>query len=283
MGATQEIRDGARFPFGENWLRFLESVDEASIEQATTSLAGMLEAVNLRGRRFLDAGSGSGLFSLAAARLGAEVVSFDLDPSSVACTEELRRRYGHEAQWEVRRGSVLDGDFLGQLGRFDVVYSWGVLHHTGRMWDACGRVAGCVDAGGLLYIALYNDQGAVSRAWTAVKRRYNQAGPWGKRVLEAGSHAYLSSRTGIALASRRIAGVEQGVGADPSGTPRGMLSTYDLRDWVGGYPFEVASPGAIFTFFHGLGFELQRMMTVVNGHGCNEYVFRRPADSWSRG
>ncbi len=48
----------------------------------------------LAGNSFLDVGSGSGLFSLAAMRLGADRVhSFDYDPQSVGCTKELKRRF----------------------------------------------------------------------------------------------------------------------------------------------------------------------------------------------
>ncbi len=124
--------------------------------------------------RFLDIGSGSGLFSLAARRLGARVHSLDYDPHSVACTRELRRRYFPEdPEWIVESGSALDEAYIRSLGKFDVVYSWGVLHHTGDMWAALASAAIPVAAGGKLFIAIYNDQGTPSRRWTKVKRAYN--------------------------------------------------------------------------------------------------------------
>src|SRR5919112_4944358 len=88
-----EIARGERFEFGQNWSQFLASVDDERIQQAETSLKEMLEVESLAGKSFLDIGSGSGLFSLAARRLGARVHSFDFDPKSVACAVELRRRY----------------------------------------------------------------------------------------------------------------------------------------------------------------------------------------------
>src|ERR1044072_5239228 len=101
----------------------------------------MLEVDNLLGKKFLDVGSGSGLFSLAARRLGAQVHSFDYDPQSVACTGELRRRYfPDDLHWVVQQGSVLDQGYLASLGSFDVVYAWGVLHHTGAMWRALDNI-----------------------------------------------------------------------------------------------------------------------------------------------
>ncbi|MBX6392111.1 MAG: 50S ribosomal protein L11 methyltransferase, partial [Burkholderiales bacterium] len=119
-----EISQGERFAFGANWTRFLKTLDEVRIAKAEESLRQMLALQRLDGLRFLDVGSGSGLFSLAARRLGATVHSFDYDPQSVACTSELKRRYfPDDPQWLVEQGSVLDRPYLDQLGRFDIVYS----------------------------------------------------------------------------------------------------------------------------------------------------------------
>lgn len=147
--AVQEISRGERFTFGENWGAFLNGLNEERIVRAEDSLKSMLGVARLDGLSFLDVGSGSGLFSLAARRLGAHVVSFDFDPQSVACTQELRRRYfPDDAHWQVEQGSVLDCDYLARLGQFDVVYSWGVLHHTGAMWQALENAAPLVREGG---------------------------------------------------------------------------------------------------------------------------------------
>src|SRR5216684_6957903 len=136
-----EIAQGARFEFGKNWTRFLVGLDDTRIARAEESLRAMLETSDLEGKSFLDIGSGSGLFSLAARRLGARVHSFDYDPQSVACTGELKRRcFLDDGNWVVEKGSVLDQDYLACLGVFDVVYSWGVLHHTGDMWRALENV-----------------------------------------------------------------------------------------------------------------------------------------------
>jgi len=144
-----ELNAGERFAFGDNWARFLSILNDERIRMAEESLKRMLEVETLAGKSFLDIGSGSGLFSLAARRLGARVHSFDYDPQSVACTAELKRRYfPDDAQWVVEEGSALDMDYLNRLGQFDVVYSWGVLHHTGAMWQALKNVAPLVAGGG---------------------------------------------------------------------------------------------------------------------------------------
>src|SRR5438552_3724974 len=139
---TAEVEQCKRFEFGKNWARFLAILDEERIIEAEQSLVQMLNLTNLEEKSFLDVGSGSGLFSLAARRLGARVHSFDYDPQSVACTEFLRERhFPVDPDWTVEQGSVLDRCYLRRLGTFDIVYSWGVLHHTGAMWQALRNVA----------------------------------------------------------------------------------------------------------------------------------------------
>ena len=267
-GYEQETVRGDRFEFGANWLRFLSVVDEARISSAAESLTGMLEVKSLSERTFLDAGSGSGLMSLAARRLGAKVHSFDYDPKSVACTMQLRRRYSPEdTQWKVEAGSVLDAAYLQRLGRFDVVYSWGVLHHTGNQALAMKNIGRSVAPNGLLFIALYNDQGWISKYWSFVKRHYNMH-PYARPFL-IGFHApYLLAGRVIA---RALTGRLQ--------TLRGMSLWYDMIDWLGGWPFEVSKPEEIIAFYASRGFVLKKSQTVGNSLGCNEFVFCNPVRS----
>ncbi|MFL5587414.1 MAG: class I SAM-dependent methyltransferase, partial [Ktedonobacteraceae bacterium] len=156
VDCTQEIDHGKRFEFGKNWSQFLTTIDEERIRVAELSLKEMLEIGHLQGKSFLDIGSGSGLFSLAARRLGASVHSFDFDPQAVACTSELKKRYfSDDASWTIEEASILDLEYLSSLETFDIVYSWGVLHHTGAMWQALENACSKVAPGGYLFIALY--------------------------------------------------------------------------------------------------------------------------------
>jgi len=260
---AEEVSSGQRFAFGKNWAKFLMSLNDAKIARAQQSLRAMLDVDDLRGKRFLDAGSGSGLFSLAARRLGATVVSFDYDPQSVACTNELKRRYfPNDSGWTVEQASVLDEKYVTTLGAFDVVYSWGVLHHTGRMYQAIANIAALVAPNGRLFIAIYNDQGWISRYWSAVKRLYNTGaiGRCGAVIIHA---PYL---LGLRWLVRTA-----------SGRPleRGMSLWHDMIDWLGGYPFEVAKPEAIFRAVRDGGFMLEALKTCGGRMGCNEFVFQR--------
>jgi 2-polyprenyl-3-methyl-5-hydroxy-6-metoxy-1,4-benzoquinol methylase len=266
----------ARFEFGDNWRGFLDVLDESRVLEASKSLQRLLGQDRLDGKRFLDVGCGSGLFSLAAARLGAEYVhSFDVDPASVECARELQRRWQPSAtHWQTERGDILARDYVSALGEFDVVYSWGVLHHTGDMWAALRNVAQLVAADGFLCIAIYNDQGFRSRLWRRIKRRYNALPP-PVRTPYAVAVMLPREATTALIATVRLHPQKYVESWTSYGRQRGMSRWHDLIDWVGGYPFEVAKPEQVFRFFHHRGFVLQELVTCGGGLGNNQFVFQR--------
>ena len=266
--------DSERFRFGENWQGFLKVLNEDRIAEAEKSLKSMLGLDSLASLSFLDIGSGSGLFSLAARRLGAKVVSFDYDRDSVACTRTLKERYYPDAKensWQIEQGSALDGKYLSALGTFDIVYSWGVLHHTGDMWKALENVISCVKPDGKLFISIYNDEGWRSGRNLWIKKFYVDL-PDGIKPFMAGSYIAWEVARGLAADLLRLRNPLRRY--RDKIRSRGMSPWHDMIDWLGGYPFEVASPEAIFEFYKCNGFQLEKLKTVGRGHGCNEYVFR---------
>lgn len=262
-GGTDE---SARFGFGCNWAKYLALINDERVSAAERSLLDMLNMESLEGLRLLDAGSGSGLFSLAARNLGATVHSFDYDSESVGCTRALRERYrpGDEG-WIIEQGDVLCEKYISRLGMFDVVYSWGVLHHTGNMWHALRNLLPMVSSRGLLFIAIYNDQRWLSMYWWWVKRVYNN-GIMARSAIIAVHAPYFLARHAIKRLVRPAVREK-----------RGMDPWRDILDWLGGFPFEVARPEVIHAFYREHGFVLERMTTVDGRHGCNEYVFSAPS------
>jgi len=262
-----------RFRFGQNWTDFLRLVTDAHIEEAKKSLQSMLSLPDLAGKRFLDLGSGSGLFSLAAFQLGAtKVLSLDYDPRSVACAVELRRRYADgDSHWEALEGSVLDEGLLARLGQWDIVYCWGVLHHTGSMWQGIDHAASCVAPNGLFFISIYNDQGRLSAFWRAVKAQYNR-GFLGKAAVTSVFVPYFAVRGAVADLVRLRNPLMR---YRNYRSQRAMSMVHDWYDWLGGYPFEVARPEEIVEGVLARSFTLRKLKTCGGSHGCNEFVFQK--------
>ncbi|HEX8287342.1 MAG TPA: class I SAM-dependent methyltransferase [Pyrinomonadaceae bacterium] len=270
----KEVASGERFEFGKNWSAFLEVLDNERITKAEQSLREMLETETLAGKTFLDIGSGSGLFSLAARRLGAKVFSFDYDSHSYACTKELKRRFFNDDEnWQIEQGSALDADYVESLGKFDIVYSWGVLHHTGEMWKGLENASRAVADNGKLFIAIYNDTGSQASRWKWIKKTYCKLPGLLKTPFAVLTIAPDEAK-------RLINFIAKGKPFDyvrywtNYRNARGMNRWHDIVDWVGGYPYEVATPDEIFEFYKAKDFRLTKLKTGV-GLGCNEFVFEK--------
>lgn len=263
--------DAMRFEFGANWTEFIEkNFSQERVEISRRHLLDFLGKSSLEGLSFLDIGCGSGLHSLAAWQAGASSVhSFDYDPQSIAITRELHRMVGGPERWSIEHGSVLDQEYMSTLGQSDIVYSWGVLHHTGDVWtaltEACKRVA----LGGCLYIAVYSADMHVNpppEYWMDIKRRYVAAAPWRRRLMEASYiwrfHLYGSLR-GVPGFLRYATQYKRS---------RGMSFMTDVRDWLGGWPMEFCYDADVVRFVTGLGFKLEKMKT---GEANTEFLFSR--------
>lgn len=270
------------FEFGKNWQFYIEKYfNEEKVEEAKLSFLDFAGEDSIRNKSFVDVGCGSGLFSLAAYRLGASrIVSFDVDPFSVECCKRLREREGKPENWEVFHGSVLDKDQLSKLGKFDFVYSWGVLHHTGRMWDAIESVTNLVNDGGYLYIAIYNRADGLgiypdgrfgpSTFWVKEKKFYT--------ALPGIAQGFIDYSVMSVLIILYILTLNNPVKKIKSHKKlRGMSWRVDIKDWLGGNPYEYASVAEIFRFVKPFGFTLDNLK-CNNGLMNNEFLFVKEAD-----
>jgi SAM-dependent methyltransferase len=252
------------FSFGKNWERFLKELHPGAVAAMAAYFADWLPD-GLAGRSFVDVGSGSGLSSLVAYQMGAKVTSLDVDPASVRATEHLRGVAGDPPEWRVVEGSILDRTFVDSIGTFDVVLSWGVLHHTGSLWLAMDEATRLVRPGGLLWIALYTKTRWSGRS-LRLKRAYNRTPDFIKPVFRATYAAPKLLKMGLKRDISPIRRYHQ---------ERGMSWWRDIEDWLGGLPYEVASPGDVHTFMGARGFTLERLKSA-QGEGDNDvYLYRR--------
>ena len=268
------------FTFGKNWRLFARRyLNQERIDAAKRSLIGFCDGQNLiDGKTFVDVGCGSGLFSLAAYQLGASrILSFDNDMDSVECCKYLREKEGNPINWRIIQGSILDEDFVSKLEEHDFVYSWGVLHHTGNMREAIKNTLKLVAHKGLLYLAIYNKADTFgiysdgrfghSRFWVKEKKLYSRLPMPLQDMIDYTVMSILVLLCLLTLRNpiKKIRSHEE---------LRGMAWRTEIKDWLGGYPYEYASIDEIFNFVHKLGFSLENLKSN-NGLKNNEYLFKR--------
>jgi 2-polyprenyl-3-methyl-5-hydroxy-6-metoxy-1,4-benzoquinol methylase len=251
-----------QFDFGKNWQAFSEQrIDSERLAVACQSLTKLLQKDGLAGLTFLDVGCGSGLFAIAAHKLGAaKVVGLDINPRCLETSERNRDRLIPGAPVEFYTASALEPDQLRRFGAFDVVYAWGSLHHTGSMWTAVRNVAQCVAPGGLFVLAIYNKH-VSSPIWRAIKWTYNQVPGPVQRLM-----VYLFG--GVIYVAKWLV-----TRSHPLKKERGMDFWFDVVDWVGGHPYEYAEPAEVEQRLHSNGFKLRRYVASQVPTGCNEFVF----------
>jgi SAM-dependent methyltransferase len=275
---VSEKPDDLRFQFGRNWKDYVDrNFSQERVDISKKHLLGFLARQDLAGLSFIDIGCGSGLHSMAALQAGAASVhSFDYDADSVATTRYLRGRAGEPANWTVEQGSVLDDEAMARRPQYDVVYSWGVLHHTGEVWRAVRNAAGRVKPGGCFYVALYSADVQVDpppQFWLDVKQRYVAAGWLQRRWLEL----WYVLRFNLGWNPLRIPGFVRHAWQYKKN--RGMNVLVDIRDWLGGWPMEFVYDAEVVKFCEGLGLRLERMAT---GEANTEFLFVRGPGSAPR-
>jgi 2-polyprenyl-3-methyl-5-hydroxy-6-metoxy-1,4-benzoquinol methylase len=267
------------FSFGKNWSEFIKGYyTPERLDEAVKSLKEITQLDSLQGKTFLDIGSGSGLFSLAAHRLSASrIESMDVDPFSVQTTKYVKEQYGdNTSTWSVQHGSILDTGWLkDHLHTADIVYSWGVLHHTGSMWEAITNAAAFVNPQGKFIIAIYNKREGFmgSKFWWQVKRLYNKAPSWVQAIMY-GTYficffCWPIIKRPLKLRRRFLEGVSFIRNYKSS---RGMNYWTNIKDWLGGFPYEYATVDEMVSFVEKLGFTTVQVWPD-NGTGCSEFLF----------
>lgn len=265
----------AHFEFGENWREYAKTIDKNRIDAAVMGVKKLFPE-GLSGQTFLDIGCGSGLHSLAALMLGASsVVSIDIDENSVDTTRQLLARFAPHSDWTTKTASVFEAS-PENLGTFDVVYSWGVLHHTGDMWRAIDNASKLVRSGGLFCIAIYATTPA-DGFWKAEKRLYSQSP---RAIQWCIRQTYMSAFVAAKAIIQRKNPVSYIMGYSKV---RGMNFSHDVHDWLGGYPYETATADELIRRVYKAGFQEVRTFRLppsrgMFGSGCQEFVFRNSSN-----
>jgi len=262
-----------QFDFGKNWADFSEhALDTDRVKEARDDFTGLLSvAGGLSGKSFLDIGFGQGLSLLNAASAGAAVFGIDINPKCEAVLDSNRRFFPELARLKIpiAIGSILDESIVRRAreaspsgGGYDIVHSWGVLHHTGDMSRAIQVAASLVNPNGHLVIAIYNRHWS-SRPWLLIKYLYCKSPELLRRLL-------VWVLTPVIYTAKWIVTKDQ-----PLKQSRGMDFFYDVVDWVGGYPYEYASITEVLSLIEPLGFRCVKALQSRVPTGCNEFVLKR--------
>ena len=145
----------SHFEFGSNWNDFSSLVTKSNLNNAKLSFKKLGLHKLIKNKSFLDIGCGSGLNLITSLEFGVKkVCGIDIDPDCIKTSKKLLSKFSNKKNWDVYNLSIFDKK-IEKFQKFDVVYSWGVLHHTGDMYKAIDKSMKLVKYDGYLCLALY--------------------------------------------------------------------------------------------------------------------------------
>jgi 2-polyprenyl-3-methyl-5-hydroxy-6-metoxy-1,4-benzoquinol methylase len=253
------------FSFGKNWRKFSKEIDKDSINSSRIDILKYLEEDDIKGKSVIDIGCGSGIHSLAMLGLGASnIFSFDYDPISVETAKNVKSLFAPEKKWIIEHGSILDVNYFSKFRKYDIVYSWGVLHHTGDMWSAINNASKLVEDSGFLFLSIYA-KGPNYSSHLELKERYNK----GSKIIK---NALIYSEI-IKIMVKRIRKRKNPFNWNQK-LERGMTRYHDIVDWLGGLPYEVATIEELKNFLEERKFELVKFLERPEST-CHRLLFRK--------
>jgi SAM-dependent methyltransferase len=177
-------------PGGDNLLsdrNWRENVDKFILDEL------QMTREQIRGKRVLDAGCGQGRWSYGFIKLGATVRGIDTSVSAIKYANEHLKRTTPPARFCVL--NVLDERQLSKVfnnAEFDIIWCWGVLHHTGDPEKGFDNLVKLLKPGGTIHLYLYGKKSFVNKFW----RRVFNVMPLDKRKRLAERMARLQTLVG---------------------------------------------------------------------------------------
>ncbi len=258
---TNLSSDGS-FTFGRNWLDYVRSRVTADVVQSHVhDLSKIYKSIGLdiAGKSVIDVGCGSGLSSLSFALMNPKkLLSIDIDHDSVGATAICRSMLPthHKSDWNIEQKSVFELNH--DDGVFDLVYSWGVLHHTGDVWSAVKRCQSILAPGGYLHLALYRSGD-----------RYTE------HIRQKTSFMVMSRDEKVRVLYDYLNALFISKGASVFDfDERGMNRFHDALDWFGGFPYEVVDPEVLGQYLQSCSIR-QLYFREANQGGCFVYIGRK--------
>ncbi len=255
-----------RFAFGRNWQSFSRSaLTLEKINQAKEDFLKLVCDIDFKGKTFLDIGFGQGLTLMIAQNIGAQPVGLDIDRDNISALDSTAKFFHTQELPKTIIGSILDDAVVSTLQGykgFDIVHSWGVLHHTGDMAKAVQNAAAMVKSNGFFILAIYNKHWT-SPLWLFIKWLYNVLPAFLQRISILFFYPIIYAAKWMVT------------GQNPKRQERGMDFYHDVVDWVGGYPYEYESAGGTIQRLEPMGFECVKSVPAGVPTGCNQFIFRK--------